>query len=143
MDIIENIKKGELVFQPPVLRGTPSKIEACEAIDFYQEAIFRWPELERSLFHVTNEGKRSPIVGRQLVESGLCKGVSDYILLKPSGKYHFMVLELKKANGGKIYPEQFDFIKKSRESGGYACFAHGSHAAIKALEKYLSFSESK
>tara|TARA_R110000868_G_scaffold119479_2_gene317170 strand:- start:9915 stop:10346 length:432 start_codon:yes stop_codon:yes gene_type:complete len=112
--------------------------ELIEAVNFYQKAVFDYPEIEPLLFHVVNEGRRTYQTGQLLKQSGMKKGVSDYILLKPSGKYSYACIEIKRADGGNGGDkEQKSFILDCEANGGFACIANGEECAMAALKEYL------
>ena len=65
-----------------------------------QQGCVRWfamqyPQLRKLLIHVTNEGKRSYVQGKQLVKGGLVKGVADLILFIPNKDFHALCIEMK------------------------------------------------
>lgn len=132
---------GIVVFKPKVVPADMEKGpygELNQGGQFYSHAQYRW-KIGPLLFAVKNEGKVSKKVGQLLNEGGRRKGTSDYICLKPSGKYHHFALELKREDGGDGgKPEQKEFLRQSREAGGFACIAHGYQAALYALELYLN-----
>lgn len=132
---------GVVVFKPAVKPRVFRKGwdgELLEGVDFYRHAQYRW-NLGKIFFAVKNEGKVTPAMGKLLNDGGRESGTSDYICLKPSGKYHHFALEIKREDGGdRGKPEQKEFLRQSREAGGFACIAHGYQAALYALELYLN-----
>lgn len=59
----------------------------------------RFPEYRRNLFAVPNGGARRPIEGAIMKMEGTLAGVSDLILLVPSGYFHGLCIEMKTAKG--------------------------------------------
>ncbi len=119
--------------------------EDGEAKNFYSIAIARFPELKGVLFHVANEGMIKPQYGTKRKLMGVVSGVSDYILLAPSGQYGFAVFEMKKARGvpSDIKKNQIEFADNAKANNGYTCFTFGYKAALHALEKYLQKNKNK
>ena len=61
-----------------------------------------FPATRKLLFHVENELNRSdsnPILGAIRKSEGIVAGVSDLILLIPRGKWHGLMIELKRPDG--------------------------------------------
>jgi hypothetical protein len=136
-DDFKVIKKDGFYVVKPSYKQLDKRCESLHAIDFYNFAIHKNPDLVYSLFHVTNEGLRSWSKGKELKQSGLIKGVADYILLKPSNGYNFAAIELKRENGGSISKEQKEFLCKSTSNGGFSCVCFGYKAALFTLEFYF------
>ena len=74
--------------------------------DAEQQALFEWaayqkckyPELE-CMYHIPNEGKRSPQTGAKLKRMGLSPGVPDICLPVARGGYSALYIELKRTKG--------------------------------------------
>lgn len=61
-----------------------------------------YPQYRRLLFHVENENSRpdgNAIQGAMRKAMGVVAGVSDLILLVPSGKFHGLCIEMKDKDG--------------------------------------------
>ena len=117
-----------------------SRLEHVEAIDFYQFAIKRWPQIETLFCHIANESDSMPQYRSKLKQMGVSSGVSDYQLLIPNEKYNYLVIELKRANkkDGAASKSQKEYILEVNKNGGYGCICHGFCAALHVLELYLS-----
>ena len=108
-----------------------------------QIAVFEWaavaapliPELSL-LFHIPNGGKRTVSEAVRFKRAGVKAGVPDLFLPVPKGNYHGLWIEMK-AKGGRIRPEQREWIEALREQGfqAYVCF--GAEEAINTLRRYL------
>lgn len=73
----------------------------------------------RGVFHfrVKNTASYDPRAGRyMLTGKGFKKGVPDIVCIAPTGK--FVGIEVKRAEGGKVSPEQVMFKKRVEELGG-------------------------
>lgn len=94
--------------------------------------------LNKVMFHIANEGKRTPQEGKRLKECGLVKGVNDYCLDVPVDPYHGLYFDLK-VIGKKATKEQKEFAQIRKLMGYYADpEVQGLGDAIKLVEDYLS-----
>lgn len=59
----------------------------------------QYPKLRMRLFAVPNGGQRNVIVASKMKAEGVLSGVADLILLKPSGKYAALLVEMKTMKG--------------------------------------------
>lgn len=69
-----------------------------------QIACVRWfrlqfPSIAPLLFSVPNGGRRDAVTGAILKAEGAVAGVSDLLLLLPSGVHHGLCIEMKTAKG--------------------------------------------
>lgn len=109
-----------------------------------QQALFRYcavmrgsyPQLDR-LVHIPNEGKRTITNGRRLKREGLKKGYPDILLDVPSCGFHGLRIELKRRKGGRITPEQKEWIIELNKSGYAAALCFGWEDAWGFIENYL------
>lgn len=90
----------------------------------------RYPDF--LFWHSVNENEKHIKTALVDQQSGLLKGVSDFVILIGfGGKYPFAAIELKRTNKsgkGKASPvskEQKDFLRKVRDRGGFAAVAYG------------------
>ena len=95
----------------------------------------RWPELSR-LFHVPNGGSRSKAAAGKLKAEGVKRGVPDYLLPVRRGEYVGLAIELK-ASGGRVEPEQRDWLTHLQSQGWVAVTAYGAVEAWEFLRKYV------
>ena len=109
-----------------------------------QQIVIKWwsehrAELpERLLFHIPNEGRRSPAAANALYRMGLRAGVPDLLLAVPRGVYHGLFIEMKRPKGSRTSPEQRAFIEALNAQGFKAVVCKGADAAITVLKDYLS-----
>lgn len=101
----------------------------------YEEVIY--PELEM-IFHVVNEGHRSPRMGAELKKQGMRAGVPDICLPVPSGKYNALYIEMKRVKGGQVSAAQKWWIDKLNQHGNLAVVCHGFDEAKSVILKYLN-----
>lgn len=108
-----------------------------------QRWLFQWaamnaaqrPELGM-LFHIPNEGRRSPATGARMRREGLKKGVPDLFLPVARGPWHGLFIELKRL-GGRPTPDQRAWIDCLRRQGYWADVCCGWQDARDAIEAYL------
>ena len=83
--------------------------EQAALMDWIYLTSWKYPELNL-FYHVPNEGKRSPAAAMKLLAEGLKKGVPDNFLPVARGGYHGLYIELKRTKGGKLSPEQRQWL---------------------------------
>lgn len=99
-------------------------------------ACKQWQIQESALFAIPNGGRRDAITGARLKKEGVRPGVPDLFLAVPRGKQHGLFIEMKK-DGGRVSPEQREYIEMLARHGYSATVCVGSSAAIFEVEKYL------
>lgn len=109
--------------------------------DIEQKTLIRWvslkhPKIKDLLFHVPNEGKRSPIRGLEMRRMGMRAGIPDLFLSVPRGTYHGMYIELKSLSG-KLTPQQQKYLDRFNQEGYLAVCCYGWEEAAKSIEEYL------
>lgn len=97
---------------------------------------WKWPELE-SMYHITNEGKRSRITGARLKRMGLKKGVPDICLPAARCGCHALYIELKRIKDGRPTKDQLEWIDRLTRQGNMALVCSGWEQAADVIEKYL------
>ena len=109
-----------------------------------QKALMRWAAYNRGrypelalLYHIPNEGQRDPRVGARMRAEGLRKGVPDLCLPVARGGSHGLYIELKRTKGGRLSPEQAEWIDGLLRQGYAACVCRGWEAASREIERYL------
>ena len=113
-----------------------------------QAAVIEWarlmsrqfPDLE-DLFHIGNGGLRSKSEAVRLKRIGVKPGVSDLFLPAPVGKYHGLWVEMKRQKGGRLEPEQKDWLERMNRKGYLALRANGADEACEIIYKYLTGGE--
>lgn len=113
-----------------------------------QIALFRWaawqanstPEL-RLLYHVPNGGSRHKAEAARLKAAGVKSGVPDICLPVPRAGYHGLYIELKRQKGGRISPEQTEWIAALIKQGYCAAVCRGWEAAREEILRYLTISK--
>lgn len=102
--------------------------------------VFDWirsrPDIEPHAFHCGNERKCSPQAGQILKRKGVKPGVPDIIILKSSGNYHGLLIELK-VGKGKLLSAQKDFLATATMQGYMAVCCYGFESAKAIIEAYI------
>ena len=98
-----------------------------------QIACVRWfrlqfPSIAPLLFSVPNGGRRDAVTGAILKAEGAVAGVSDLLLLLPSGEHHGLCIEMKTAKGTQS-KEQKEW-QKAVEAVGY------KYAVVRSFEQF-------
>lgn len=112
--------------------------------DTEQIALFDWAMIQRCkypeiglMFHVPNGGFRIPAEARRFQRMGVRAGVPDVFLPVPRGRYHGLFIEMKRADGGRLRPDQEGWLEALREQGYRAEVCHGFDAARLVIIEYL------
>lgn len=88
------------------------------------------------IFSIPNGGKRGFKTAVKLKLEGAKSGVPDLQILLPNSKTVF--IEMKKQEGGKLSPQQLEFIDKSQSLGHTVIVANGCNDASKQFIDYLN-----
>ena len=92
---------------------------------------------EHLLVSFPNGGKRGIREAVLIKKEGCRRGAPDLILLVPRGSYHGMAIEMK-AQGGKLSPDQFIFMRDLYLQGYWPVVSYGTEFAIDEITKYLN-----
>lgn len=107
------------------------KSEHLEQAEFVQWMKRNHPE--HRLFAIPNGGLRSKAVAMKLKIEGVSLGVPD--LFVPSLK---LFIEMKKAKGGVVSPEQKQWIEYLTDCGYTAVVCRGKDEAVKIVESLIN-----
>jgi VRR-NUC domain len=113
-----------------------------------QRALVKWlsyhPIVRNHFMHITNEGKRSPITGRHLLNLGLKPGASDLFIYYPTKRHHGLFLEVKrnkKYTPSEMRTESWKAQEKFLDSVKSVGFAgevcYGAEDGIAIVARYL------
>ena len=110
-----------------------------------QAAVFEWatlmqpqfPELSL-LFHIPNGGWRAPATAAKLKAQGVKPGVPDLFLPVARGGFHGLWIEMKRRSGGKVSPNQRDWIMELTYQHYRAEVCQGAEEACDLIYKYLT-----
>lgn len=105
-------------------------------IDWWAVNCNRYHLPEFSLAAIPMGGSRDRITGKRLKDEGARAGILDLILFTARGKYHSLLIEMKKRDG-YTSREQKEWIAYLM-SAGYLCYVcKSSESAIAAIKEYL------
>lgn len=107
------------------------KSEHQEQAEFVQWMKRTYPE--HRFFAIPNGGMRSKAVAMKLKIEGVSKGVPDLFI--PS--LHLFI-EMKKASGGIVSPEQSDWLLHLTECGYSVAICNGKDEAVKIVESLIN-----
>lgn len=104
-----------------------------------QVAVINWFRIQFPkliLFAIPNGEYRHIATAIKLKKSGVVAGVSDLFLMKPSGKYHGLFIEMKQKKG--IVSDKQKYFLEQAELQGYAtCVCYSFEEAQSKITKYL------
>lgn len=119
--------------------ASPAPKESTETEWLFQWAkdmSVKYPELE-SMYHITNEGKRSRIAGARLKKQGLKKGMLDLCLPCARCGCHALYIEMKRVKDGRPSKQQLEWIDRLTRQGNMALVCEGWRQAADVIERYL------
>lgn len=110
-----------------------------------QKNLFKWWAMfakangypEQLLFAIPMGGNRTIQTRIYLRSEGARKGTPDLFLAYPSQGLHGLFIEMKRIKGGKVEPEQEEFMRVLRLAGFGAGVCRGCDEAIKTITQYL------
>ena len=110
-----------------------------------QKTLIRWWAVacrtyqlpESVLLHITNEGKRSVVMGRILKNMGMRPGTPDLFLAVPRNGLSGLWIEMKRSKGGNLSVAQRRMLDMLKEQGYTAHVCHGFDEARNCIRAYL------
>ncbi len=112
----------------------PEQVDHINLVNWFS---FNHPELAADFHHFANERRTSFMQGKILKRMGVKKGVADFFLALPIGKYYGLWIELK-VGDGKLSKEQIKFLERKSARGYAAVSVWGFEAAKRTIETYLN-----
>lgn len=124
---------------------TTNKIKRSESVE--QKTLIAWAELQskkyeelKMLFHIPNEGKRSPRTGAEMKRLGMKAGVPDLFLAVPRMQnnviYGGLFIEMK-VNNNKCTENQKKWIRRLSERGYQCKVCYSADEGIQVIKEYL------
>lgn len=105
-----------------------------------QSALIAWYDrtfADRLLFAIPNGGQRHAAIGLKMKLEGVRPGVPDCFLPVPTAQYHGLFIEMKRQKGGRVSPEQKDWLEHLNNAGYKAVVCRGFLEAKAVIEGYL------
>ena len=95
------------------------------------------PEL-RLLYAIPNGGQRHKVTAAKLKAEGVRAGIPDLNLPVPRGTFCGLYIELKRRQGGRVEPEQRDWLNALEAQGYRTYVCRGWESARDAILEYLA-----
>lgn len=111
--------------------------EQAAVIEWWRFACRKYGVPECSLLHIANEGTRSAARGRLQKSLGVRAGVSDLFLSVPRGGRGGLWIEMKR-KGGRVRPEQREFLSTMQALGYDGAVCHGADEARDVITAYMT-----
>lgn len=108
--------------------------------DQEQSWLVAWYRLQYKnslMFAIPNGGHRHKSTGMLLKATGVVAGVPDLFIPEPRGVYHGLFIEMKKAKGGRLSPEQRVWLASLSDRGYKAVMCEGFEAAKSVITEYM------
>lgn len=90
------------------------------------------------VFAIPNGGSRNKREAARLTAQGVKKGVPDLFIPRAAGKFHGLFIEMKREKGGRLSPDQAEWIALLRREGYAAYACHGFDNARAVIDRYLA-----
>ena len=121
------------------------KNRKCPLESEEQQALFAWARLQERtypelalLVHVPNGGLRNMPEAVRFKAEGVRKGFPDIMLPVARGGFHALAIELKRIRGGRVLPEQREWIDALTGQGWRSVVCRGADEARDEIEAYLA-----
>ena len=115
-----------------------------------QTALFEWARRmqgkhkELGLLHaIPNGGKRGKAEAARMKAAGVKAGVPDMCLPVARGDFHGLYIELKRRKGGRVSPEQAQWLEELSGQGYFCQVCRGWEEAAETLRRYLNQGRTK
>jgi hypothetical protein len=96
----------------------------------------QYPKLSNCLWAIPNGGVRNIGTAIKLKSEGVTAGVPDLFLMIPKNGFHGLFIEMK-IQGGKLQPNQKEFLKLANALEYKAVVCYGFEEAKKVISDYL------
>ena len=111
--------------------------EQSAVIEWWRLACRKYGVPEMALLHIANEGTGSAARGRLQKRQGVRAGVSDLFLSVPRGGRGGLWIEMKR-KGGRVRPEQKEFLSNMQALGYDGAVCHGADEARDVITAYMA-----
>jgi hypothetical protein len=108
-----------------------------------QAALITWfdlqyPKLSGRLAASSGGARMRPATAKKEKAAGMRKGYPDLNLLTPRHGFAGLIIEMKRVKGGRLDPDQADWLQWLNDQGFMAVVCKGFDAAKETIEKYLA-----
>lgn len=111
--------------------------EQTAVIDWWNFACRKYGVPEVALMHIANEGSGSVVRGRLQKKQGVRAGASDLFLSVPRAGFSGLWIEMKR-KGGRVRPEQREFLMNMQALGYDGAVCHGADEAREVITAYMT-----
>ena len=105
----------------------------CACVKWFRMS---YPALSEVLFAIPNGGRRDAVTGARMKEEGVTAGVSDLILLRGSGPYGALCIEMK-TPGGRQSGTQKRWQHIAEQNGAKYVVCRSLDEFMKEIKEYL------
>lgn len=123
--------------KPPGMQAPPVPTESMEQQTLFEWAAWAAPQFPglNLMFHIPNGGARSKSEAGRFKAEGVKAGVPDVCLPVVRGRWHGLYIEMKRV-GGRVEPEQQEYINQLQKQGYCAVVCFGFEEARAVIENY-------
>ena len=111
--------------------------EQAAVIEWWKYACRKYGVPECSLLHIANEGTGSVVRGRLQKRQGVRAGALDLFLSVPRAGFSGLWIEMKR-KGGRVRPEQREFLSNMQALGYEGAVCHGADEARDVITAYMT-----
>ena len=90
------------------------------------------------VFAIPNGGSRDKREAARMTAQGVKPGVPDLFIPRAAGKFHGLFIEMKREKGGRLSPDQAEWITLLRREGYAAYVCPGFDNARAVIDHYLA-----
>jgi len=121
--------------------ATKVPLECWEQAEFVNWVASNYPVVWETSFAVPNGEYRRKSTAARLKGQGVKSGVSDLVFLFPRGRFHGLVVEMKRRKGSKTSIEQVNFLSACSTRGYSTAICKGQEEAKAVFLTYISEGE--
>ncbi len=133
----KNLSEKVVIFDSGYRGQCPlEEIEQINSVSWFR---YNYPEYYYLFFHPVNEAKIPAQYRAKLKKCGLLAGMSDCVLLVPSGGHPYALIELKREDRTKsrLSDDQKKVLNAATDVGAFTAVAYGAKEFKKAVAMYL------
>jgi hypothetical protein len=112
------------------------EIDHIRVVSWLEEMKLRYPNLR--YYHTPNGGLRNKVTAIKMKALGTKKGVPDLCFPMPRQGFGGLYIEMKRAYGGRLTPEQKDWIKELKFNNYRVEVCEGQEPAMAVIKDYFN-----